>query len=484
MLKKIFEHSLKKRTFSFGSIPEYIVASKEKIRVQLNGDKFFNKHIAVVGSTGSGKSCTVAKILQEGIEPTSNQISRGVLNRSNIIIFDLHGEYYNAFKEKCRRLTVSDLKLPFWLMNSEELEDFFLDTEGSDHNQKNILKKAITWNKKKYNKSPTGSYNEKVTYDSPVYFSIKEVLQAIKNYNVAKEEGGKIKYLTSTGVSVDIGEDINEHLFEELTPITGGRQVSSFNGKFTGFITRLENKISGDDRYNFVLNQGNDYNLPLQDIIKQIIGHEVSISGKDYSKTNVTLIDLSGIPYEIISMTVAILSRLVFNFAFHWKKANLNSDVETPFLIVYEEAHNYIPKTGEAKYKTVRNAVERIAKEGRKYGVSAMIVSQRPSEISETIFSQCNSFVVMRLTNPHDQQYIRKLLPDDIGSITDNLSSFDQRHALILGDAVSMPAIIEVDELDKNRLPKSNDVDFIQTWRKDWYEMTEFEDIVNNIMNK
>jgi len=479
LLKKMFTHKKSERAFSFGIIPQSISSSKEDIRVELDGDKFFNKHLAVVGSTGSGKSCTVAKILQEGIKKNDNQINRGALNRSKVLLFDLHGEYFNAFQPDCRKLTVNDLQLPYWLMNSEELESFLIDTEGSDHNQKNILKKAVTWNKKIKNKNEDGSYNEKITYDSPVYFNIKEVLQAIKNFNIAKEKDNKIVFLDESGKDVEISEEINEDIFKKLEQ-HNAKQARSFHGKFIGFISRLENKIY-DDRYKFILNQGKEYNILLIDIVKQIIGYEVN--DRDLPDSNVIIVDLSGIPYEIVSITVAIISRLIFNFAFHWKRVNIESDIETPFLIVYEEAHNYIPKMGEAKYKTVRQAVERIAKEGRKYGVSAMIVSQRPSEISETIFSQCNSFVVMRLTNPHDQQYIKKLLPEDINSVTDSLSIFEQRQALVLGDAMPIPAIIEVDKLNSNKLPKSNDVNFIQTWRKDWYEMDEFDKIIDS-MNK
>ncbi len=163
------------------------------------------------------------------------------------------------------------------------------------------------------------------------------------------------------------------------------------------------------------------------------------------------------------------------------KKIRREEDVKIPFLLVYEEAHNYIPKSTEAKYKSVKQSVERVAKEGRKYGVSVMIVSQRPSEISETIFSQCNSFVVMRVTNPNDQEYIKKLLPDDVSSLTDSLSSFKQREALIIGEAIPMPAVVEINKLENNRLPKSNDVKFIEEWRQNWHPFDEFEEVIDSL---
>ena len=488
LLKKIFNLDNIDKAFSIGCLPENITSQDEKIKVVIDGDKFFNKHLAVVGSTGSGKSCTVAKILQEGIKPYTEEQQGGVLNNSHIVLFDLHGEYKNAFKEECRYLTVDNIKLPYWLMNSEELQDYFLDVEGSDHNQRNIFKKAVTLNKKFNNPiNINGNYeiNENITYDSPVYFSIKEVLCCINNYNNAREYNGVYTWIyTDNDVKDIMPTSFNELetyslLFKETLKAKTGTGTKQANLNFTNFINRLENKIY-DDRLSFLLKKGQEYRESLSDIIRQFIGYKNNF---DDENKNITIIDLSGMPFEVINVLVALVSRLIFNFAFARKKILDGKDNnEVPFLIVYEEAHNYIPKNQEIKYKAVKEVVERIAKEGRKYGVSAMIVSQRPSEISETIFSQCNSFVVMRLTNPVDQSYIRKLLPEDISSITDSLASFDKREALILGDSVKMPALIKVDEIESDRLPKSNDIKFIQEWRQDWNNMSEFDKVIQ-VMN-
>ncbi|MDB2153823.1 ATP-binding protein [Clostridium butyricum] len=492
LLKKIFDLDNIDKAFSIGCLPENITSQDEKIKVVIDGDKFFNKHLAVVGSTGSGKSCTVAKILQEGIKPYTQNQKGGVLNNSHIVLFDLHGEYQNAFKEECRYLTVDNIKLPYWLMNSEELQDYFLDVEGSDHNQRNIFKKAVTLNKKFNNPikiNGSDEINENITYDSPVYFSIKEVLCCINNYNNARECGGIYTwiYTDEQGKETEVKDimpinfkELEEYslLFKDTLKAKVGTGTKQANLNFTNFINRLENKIY-DDRLSFLLKKGQEYKENLSDIIRQFIGYNNNFNSED---KNITIIDLSGVPFEVVNVLVALVSRLIFNFAFARKKIlDGKENSEVPFLIVYEEAHNYIPKNQEIKYKSVREVVERIAKEGRKYGVSAMIVSQRPSEISETIFSQCNSFVVMRLTNPIDQSYIRKLLPEDINSITDSLASFDKREALILGDSVKMPALIKVDELESDKLPKSNDIKFIQEWRQDWNEMSEFDTIIKLI---
>ena len=488
LLRKIFYLEKSDSEFSIGDLAQNPTIEGENINVVMDGNKFFNKHLAVVGSTGSGKSCAVAKILQEGIKPYSDDQKGGVLNNSHIVLFDLHGEYQNAFKDECRHLEVGSLKLPYWLMNSEELEDYFLDVDGSDHNQRNIFKKAVTLNKKWHNLIEIGgnkTINNNITYDSLVYFNIKEVLKCIENYNIARVDNGiykwenKEKTYTVEDVMPENIEQLESYskLFTESLLGKGSRAAGL---GFTNFISRLENKIC-DERLEFLLKRGKEYRVELSEIIKQFIGYETNFGDKKERK-NITIIDLSGMPYEVINIVVALVSRLIFKFAFERKKLIGGNANEVPFLLVYEEAHNYIPKSQEVKYKAVREIVERIAKEGRKYGVSAMIVSQRPSEISETIFSQCNSFVVMRLTNPIDQSYIRKLLPEDVSSITDNLAGFDKREALVLGDAVKIPALIKVHELPKDRLPKSNDINFIQEWRKNWYEMSEFSKVIKQMM--
>lgn len=476
LLKLIFEQENKKNEFVFSSLPQSIT-SNEKIKVTLDGNKFFNKHLAVLGSTGSGKSCTVAKILHEGIAPFSQDQKQddSILNNSHIIIFDMHGEYHQSFGEKSKVLSADDLMLPYWMMNSLELEEFFLDVEGSDHNQRTLFKKAVIANKKYHNKDETGEFKTSITYDTPVFFNIAEVLQYFKNYNLAKDYEGEIIFSTDGENRVTDSEDYQKDgtIFKPLKAANKGTKSSTYNAKLTGFINRLETKIN-DERLSFILNRGKEFKIDFAEVIRQILGY-------GENNKNVIIIDLSGIAFEIVNNIVSVISRLVFQFAFHKKKLNPADEVKVPFLLVYEEAHNYIPRSTEAKYKAVKNSVERVAKEGRKYGVSVMIVSQRPSEISETIFSQCNSFVVMRITNPNDQDYVKRLLPDDVSSLTESLSSFKQCEALIIGEAISMPAIVNIDKLEIDKLPKSNDVHFVEKWREDWYVYDEFEDVIKNI---
>ena len=166
----------------------------------------------------------------------------------------------------------------------------------------------------------------------------------------------------------------------------------------------------------------------LEDVLKQFTGYESNRT------SNITIIDLSGIPFELLSITISLISRLMFDFCYYERK--LSENIQVPFLMVYEEAHKYAPRNGSARYKAALSSIERIAKEGRKYGISLLISSQRPSEISETIFSQCSNFLAMRLTNPDDQSYVKRLLPDTLGNIIDGIPALEQGEAILIGDSV------------------------------------------------
>lgn len=456
---------------------EHLVNSD--IKIEMDGDKFFSKHIAVVGSTGSGKSCTVAKIIQEAKKIEESQ----TLNNSHVIIFDIHGEYERAFPDANNLSVEKDtLKLPYWLMNSEELEDMFIESnESNSHNQVSQFKYAVIENKKKHNPSL------RVTYDSPVYFSLEEVYNFIYNKNnlTTYEKESKIYFaITSSKIEYDEKELWNKMNFEQSTANSKhsiiGEKVSKdggFNGEFNRFISRLETKLN-DERLNFLLHTKKEDKTEyktgdFKNLVEQLLGYI------EKDTKNITIIDLSSLPFEVISIVVSIISRIVFDFAyFSTKIAGADKTNETPFMLVYEEAHKYIPKNGEVRYKNTRLAVERIAKEGRKYGVSSMIVSQRPSEISSTVFSQCNNFVVMRLNNPDDQSYVKRLLPEAVVSYGDALSSLEKREALIVGDAIATPTIVKI--LDADPTPKSDDIKFYSEWKENWKNMA-FDEILRSI---
>lgn len=462
LLSKIYSSVPEGKAFTFGNL-----AQEQSVKVNLDGDRFFSKHIGVVGSTGSGKSSTVSAILQEGIRQSDEQRGRGVLNNSHIIIFDLHGEYASAFPE-ARVLGAEQIKLPYWLMNSEELEEMFIESnEQNSHNQVSQFRNAVIENKKTCNPELP---EERVSYDSPVYFSLTQVFNYLSNLN-----NEVISKIPSDGlpklVDGTLVQDRSEHYFEKIHHFVEASTAKAdkasggpFSGEFNRFLMRLDAR-QNDKRLDFLLKpkseSGNEFKSEdLQAVLEQFLGY-------GDNRTNVTILDLSGIPFEVLSIVVSLVTRLVFTFSFHFKKLHRGDTAEVPFLLVLEEAHNYISRSDGAKYNSVRKAVERVAKEGRKYGISLMIVSQRPSEISETVFSQCNNFVAMRLTNPADQNYVRRLLPDNVGALTDSLASLEQREALVLGDAVALPSLIKVTEI--SNLPASSDVAFRTEWQKDWF---------------
>lgn len=472
LLEKIYSSVPEAKKFSFGKL-----AQDKRVTVDLDGDRFFGKHIGVVGSTGSGKSSTVAAILQEGIRPSADQTKSGKLNNSHIIIFDLHGEYPSAFPT-ARKLGVEDIKLPYWMMNSEELEEMFIESkEQNSHNQVSQFRNAVIENKKVHN---THIPVENISYDSPVYFSLAEVCNYLHNLNnemIGKNAtDGHLPKLADGSTVSDRSQSYfaTRHEFAEESRSTATKTGNGpFAGEFNRFLMRLEAR-QNDQRLDFLLKprKADDSELKSEDVqsvLEQFLGY-------GDKNANITILDLSGIPFEVLSVVVSLVTRLVFTFSFHFKKIHIGDGKEAPFLLVLEEAHNYISRVEGAKYNSVRKAIERVAKEGRKYGISLMIVSQRPSEISETVFSQCSNFVAMRLTNPTDQNYVRRLLPDNVGALTDSLASLEQREALILGDSVALPSLVKVDEITD--LPTSTDVAFRTEWKKDWLEEA-FEGVID-----
>jgi hypothetical protein len=464
------------------------MAIDKNIKVPVDGDRFFSKHIAVVGSTGSGKSCTVAKILQEGIKSGLNGKGAGVLNNSHIVVFDIHGEYAQAFPE-ANILGVEQLVLPYWLMNSEELEEMFIESnENNSHNQVSQFRHAVIENKKKHNSG-------RITYDTPVYFSLREVFNYIANMNnevIGKQPGEGLPKLADANGENSSGSVLihkrEESYFQEVlkfvVPSTANATKASsgpFNGEFDRFIRRLETKL-GDERLSFLLKplkeNGTEYKTTdIAQILKQLTGYP---KANGEGKSNITIIDLAGIPFEETSIVVSLISRILFEFSFFFKK-NQPSNTEVPILVVYEEAHKYVPNSSLTKFRSVRTSIERIAKEGRKYGISLMIVSQRPSEISETIFSQCNNFIAMRLTNPTDQNYVKRLLPDTVSNITENLPSLEKQEAIIIGDAITLPTLVCIESIEKR--PKSIDVDVLTEWQKNWYEL-DFDVVIKNLQKQ
>ncbi|MBY6951337.1 ATP-binding protein [Clostridium botulinum] len=460
-VRKIYNQIEDVKKFNFARLLQ-----NEDILVPVDGDKFFNKHIAIIGSTGSGKSHTVAKILQEAKVAKENNY--GGLNNSHIFIFDIHSEYKNAFP-CCNYIDVSTLHLPYWLMNGEELEEIFVETgENQAYNQINLLRRLITRNKQIKNPD-----EEDVSFDTPVTFSMQEILTSIVNLSKETRNSKNSDEIMIRDAKKEFNNDEEKFdsyftkLYEFNEQKNGSVSKGTYNdGSLEKFISRIRNKLN-DKRLEFLFGAGS-INMKFSDVLTELLGY------KSENNSNVTIIDLSDVPFEVLSITVSLISRLMFECGYYLKQLN-GKDCVAPLLLVYEEAHKYVPKLKDTKYNSSRISIERIAKEGRKYGVTLAIVSQRPSEISETIFSQCSNFVVMRLTNPQDQGYAKRLLPDSLGTITDTLPSLESGEAILIGDSVVMPSIIKVERCSPE--PESNDINYLQEWKRLWRDL-DFEPIV------
>lgn len=470
-IKKIFEDSVDlKKKFIFSSL-----ATNHDVKVPVDGNRFFNKHIAVVGSTGAGKSHTISKVIQNAVAEKNGEYT---LNNSHIVIFDIHSEYKTAFPN-ANFLNVNNLHLPYWLLNSEELEEILLDTgERDNYNQSSVFRNLVTENKRKHNPE-----KRSIFYDSPLRFDIHEVLNAlynIKNETVNAKNESRYMIVDGSyalkdgrtdathGIQLTAVERLGKYFENRLEfHQTKSQSISKgdyADGSLNKFFARFESKVA-QERLEFLFGNTSE-EATLESTLKSLLGY-------CEEKSNVTIIDLSGVPFEVLSITVSLISRILFEHGYYYKVLRSNAgeaiNSDAPILLAYEEAHKYVPNSDLARFRASKLSIERIAKEGRKYGVTLLLSSQRPSEISETIFSQCSNFLAMRLTNPSDQNYVARLLPDTLGNLCDKLPTLSAGEALLIGEAVVMPSLVKVDECDLP--PSSNDIPYFELWKEEWKEL-------------
>ena len=383
--------------------------------VVANGDKFFQRHAAILGSTGSGKSWSVALILERA----------AALKSANLIVFDMHGEYStlcegeNPIAQQYHIAGPGDLDgsnpnslfIPYWLLNREEMLALILDR--SDDNAPNqaarFTEHVRTLKAQTLQNEGKTEVLETFTVDSPIPYDIDSLLSCLNHDNVEmvpKENGS-------------------------------GTKQGPWYGKLSRFIGRLKAKID-DRRCGFMFQppeECNDYGW-LENMLMKLFAVSESQRG-------IKIIDFSEVPSDVLPIITGVLARLLYNIQF-W----MDKDARHPLTIVCDEAHLYLPvrDAAEAAEKRALEAFERIAKEGRKYGVSLLVVSQRPSDVSRTILSQCNNFLVLRLTNDQDQSVVKRLLPESMVGITDILPLLDLGEALLLGDSILLPTRIKLDK--------------------------------------
>lgn len=377
----------------------------------INLDSFLSRHGAILGQTGSGKSWTVASFLQK----IAN------LEQSTVVLLDLHGEYKNAFGDYADYIDASSLELPYWLMNCEELLDLMVDkNENAAPNQTALFKTLLQQSKQNHPENQELDI-PKINVDTPVYFDFDEILNKFRRLDTEMVEGSR------------------------------GPKKGDFNGQFSRLLTRIDSKLN-DVRYNLIFKpQIYNTSASMSDLFKKILGEE-EIPKK------IVIIDMSPIPFDVRTSVISLLLRCFFDFCYWYKKINEES---YPLAIFCDEAHLYLNEY-DSSSKSARLSAERIAKEGRKYGASLTIISQRPREVSATILSQCNTFLCLRITNPDDQSYVKRLLPDSLASITTMFSSLRRGECILLGDSVIMPTRIKIDK--PNPTPDSEDTSFYKKW--------------------
>ena len=449
----------------FGSFDQLLAGSKHPqsfalgkfayntdFEVKVLGSPFLAKHVAILGNSGSGKSCTTTRILQEMLD----------LSESQVVLFDMHGEYRAAFSDEDGQINANvtylgadDLVVPYWLLKYEEMEALFIDRSNplNTSTQISFLRTALL--EFKQDAAAELGLTKKLTLDTPIYFSLERLKMYAENLNEARYVLNDDRFAFSQLALRSLKPVEQEKLMrEQRCQFNRGNPEGEtphplYFGKLLGLIDKLDTMYS-DRRYEFLLR-------PIEHGLQSpYFRDHLRQAGRMEPRSNLTIVDLSGIPFEIIDVTVAVLTRVLFDLNF-WTPPKQRH----PILLVYEEAHNYIPRKSQGR-DFAKKAVERVAKEGRKYGVSAMVISQRPSELSETVLAQCNSFVVLRISNPDDQEYVSRIVGDHFAGVIQMLPSLRPGEAFVIGDSVLMPmrTLVTI----PSPLPQSSDMDFFKHW--------------------
>jgi DNA helicase HerA-like ATPase len=374
------------------------------IRASLYVDAMLGKHFALLGSTGTGKSTSAALILHKICE---------LAPQGHIVMIDPHGEYSAAFKTNGAIYDVGNLQMPYWLMNFEEHCEVFVTSDGSDSQiDADILAKCLLMARAK---GRLGQEIGKLTVDAPIPYLLSDLT------NLISLEMGKMDRAGDTAPYMRLKTKIDE--------------------------------IKADPRYGFMFS-----GMLVADTMADFLARVFRLPGDGKP---ISIVDVSGVPSEITSVVVAMLSRMVFDFAI-WSRG----EPQRPVLLVCEEAHRYIPNERNADASSVGRILSRIAKEGRKYGVSLGLITQRPSDLAEGVLSQCGTIISMRLNNDRDQAFVRAAMPEGARGFLDSIPALRNRECIICGEGVAIPIRVSFDGLEDNKRPASDDPLFSDLWRQ------------------
>jgi uncharacterized protein len=377
------------------AIPAYIMT-----------DDLLGKHFAVLGTTGAGKSCSVALLLRTILTEHPN---------GHIVLLDPHNEYSHAFGDTAETLNTDNLQLPYWILNFEEIRGVLIDENQIDAEvQAEILGRAIVSAKLKF--AGGDPDNTHITVDTPVPYNLNEI----------------VRFMDASRGQLDKPEGSLPYL-----------KLKS----------RIE-ALKADRRYGFMF-----AGLVVKDNLSAVVSRlmRVPVAGKP-----MTILDLSGVPSEIVDVVVSVIGRIIFDFCL-WSTPSHS----VPVLLVCEEAHRYVPEADNVGFAPTKRILSQIAKEGRKYGVSLCLVSQRPSELSTSILSQCNTLFALRMSNETDQEFIRKAVPESGLGMMASLSSLHTQEAIAIGEGLTVPMRLKFNDLDEAHRPRSGTASFSTVWRED-----------------
>ncbi|PLK27826.1 ATP-binding protein [Novosphingobium sp. TH158] len=373
------------------------------IRAGIYIDAFLGKHFALLGSTGTGKSTSAALILHRICEAAP---------QGHVVMVDPHGEYAAAFRTTGMVFDVSNLAMPYWLMNFEEHCEAMLTSTGEQRQEDaDILARCLLQARMK---NRLAEQMGRITVDSPIPYVLSDLTTIIQN------EAGKLDKATTSAPYMRIKNKIDE--------------------------------LRNDPRYQFMFS-----GMLVTDTMADFIGKifRLPADGKPIS-----IIDVSGVPSEITSTVVAVLARLVFDHAI-WSR----DEKQRPVLLVCEEAHRYVPNERNADGSSVGRILSRIAKEGRKYGVALGLITQRPSDLAEGVLSQCGTIISMRLNNDRDQAFVKAAMPEGSRGFLDSIPALRNREAIMCGEGVAIPMRVTFDELEEIKRPASADPSITDLWR-------------------
>jgi len=366
-------------------------------------DELLGKHFAILGTTGTGKSCAVATVLHAILR----QHPAG-----HVVLLDVHNEYSQAFRGSAEILTPSTFELPYWLLTFEELEELVLGDSQERSAEAPLLAEFVLTAKRLF--AGEGQRTTPISVDMPVPYRMSDV----------------------------------ERLIDQAAGSLNNKADPRSYMRIKGRLKSLQS----DPRFGFMFPR-----VQARDTMVAVLSKlfRVPVDGKP-----LTIIDLASVPSEVLNVVVSVLCRMTFDFA-------LWSDRAVPILLVCEEAHRYCPLDSRAGFEPAKRALARIAKEGRKYGLSLCVVSQRPSELLPAVLSQCNTMFALRMPNNADQDFVRGALRESASGLLNFLPTLRNSEAIIIGEGVPVPVRVRIDDLPEENRPLSGTAKFSKAWVTD-----------------